>query len=145
MRETWRAVASLRRLLWTERNVHWAKKVRTFNYFKQKSISGKRHVNRERQQLAFQMPRPLLRNHMALLSPLKLGPQFTILSIQWQEFPEFLCRNFRRIKKGNKIDFNDICKCKTLYKCVILLIKKALNILHPHYKLSCENKAVLFH
>lgn len=45
----------------------------------------------------------------------------------------------------NTIDFNDICKCKTLSSCVVLLIKKTLNILHLHYKPSWENKAVLFH
>jgi hypothetical protein len=47
-------------------------------------------------------------------------------------------------KQINKTDFNVIGKCKLLYYCVILLIKKALNILYLHYKSSCENKVVLF-
>lgn len=83
-------------------------------------------------------------SHMTLSILIKVGPQFTVLSIQWQEFPELLCRSFRRIKKEIKLNSMISANVKC-YMCIILLIKKALNILHPHYKLSCENKAVLFH
>lgn len=47
--------------------------------------------------------------------------------------------------KLDTTDFNDIHKCKMLRSCIVLLIQRTLNILHLHYKPSCENKAVLFH